>query len=259
MAVCGWRGNPPLPRGRQNRGIPGAALLSVVGAALLARGGPQWQRRATFRSSSLCCPDSSVCALLPRSKPLLPSDLWQRARERAAIRLITNATDPGPRGTAPPGPGTRRSHRQLRRSSALYRAPSQLVVDCSCRSCRACRCRCCSSLSHTSACSGGERYSFLTKGAKRHFKGRGWRYFAASTDFHSPLLFPSRICAAALSWCTWKNARHRLFPINYSARKASVGFTLEARYPGISADASPAKQRIRIASAITAGSEDFTS
>src|SRR5882762_204063 len=48
-------------------------------------------------------------------------------------------------------------------------------------------------------------------------------------------------------------------PTSYSTLNASVGFTHEARCAGISAAPSPAEQRIRIVSAMTIGSEGFTS
>jgi hypothetical protein len=48
-------------------------------------------------------------------------------------------------------------------------------------------------------------------------------------------------------------------PIRYSTRNASVGFTPEARCAGMSAAPSPAEQRTRMAIAMTAGSEGFTS
>lgn len=47
--------------------------------------------------------------------------------------------------------------------------------------------------------------------------------------------------------------------MSYSSRKASIGFTPEARCAGMSAAPIAAEQRIRIAIAITAGSEGFTS
>ena len=45
----------------------------------------------------------------------------------------------------------------------------------------------------------------------------------------------------------------------YSIRNASVGFTADARCAGMNVAASPAEQSTRIAIAITAGSEGFTS
>ena len=47
-------------------------------------------------------------------------------------------------------------------------------------------------------------------------------------------------------------------PRIYSTRNASVAFTLEARWAGRSVAPHPAKQRARLAMAITAGSQDFT-
>ena len=47
-------------------------------------------------------------------------------------------------------------------------------------------------------------------------------------------------------------------PRIYSTRNASVAFTLKARWAGRSVAPHPAKQRARLAIAITAGSQDFT-
>src|SRR5207248_5406367 len=99
------RGNPPLCGGRQNRGIPGGAILRVVGAALLARGGAQRQRRTAFRGPSLGGHAAAVCALPSRTEPLLSFDLQQRAGPRAAIRLGTHTADSGAQAMYHPGLG----------------------------------------------------------------------------------------------------------------------------------------------------------
>src|SRR5207237_6314030 len=106
MAGCRGRGNATLCGGRQNRGIPGGAILRVVGAALLARGGAQRQRRTAFRGPSFGGHAAAVCALPSRTEPLLSFDLQQRAGPRAAIRLCTHTEAYGAPGDVPPWPGT---------------------------------------------------------------------------------------------------------------------------------------------------------
>lgn len=49
-------------------------------------------------------------------------------------------------------------------------------------------------------CLNGQEKASFSVYAERldYFEDSGCRYFAASTDFHSPLMIPSRICAAVL-------------------------------------------------------------